>query len=307
MQRCLASLERGFLTLKGSINTPVVEMSAITVKFPGVVANDNVDIDVYAGEILALLGENGAGKTTLMNVLYGLYKPDEGEIRVHGNHVSINNPNDAIQLGIGMVHQHFMLIPPFTVAENIVLGVEPVNAGGKLDMAKAIRDVEELSNQYGLVVDPRAKIENISVGMQQRVEILKALYRGAEILILDEPTAVLTPQEVDELAGIMRSLVRQGKSIIFITHKLREVIAISDRVTVLRRGKCIGTGETKNTTPEELDAWFFLVEELKPWRVMVYTLDRKTPAEGLIKCPSEKLHEIAARLKAKNIPVLMGE
>jgi ABC-type uncharacterized transport system ATPase subunit len=231
---------------------PVVEMHDITVKFPGVIANDNVSIDLYPGEVLALLGENGAGKTTLMNVLYGLYRPDEGEIRIRGETAYISNPNDAIRLGIGMVHQHFMLIPPFTVAENIVLGVEPVNSYGRLDMDKAVRDVEELSNQYGLIVDPHAKIEDISVGMQQRVEILKALYRGADVLILDEPTAVLTPQEVDELAEIMRSLVDQGKSIIFITHKLQEVIAISDRVTVLKQGKCVGTKETQNTTVEEL-------------------------------------------------------
>jgi len=295
MQRPLASLERGFLTLKESMNAPVVEMRAITVRFPGVVANDNVSMDVYPGEILALLGENGAGKTTLMNVLYGLYRPDEGEIRIHGKHVSISNPNDAIQLGIGMVHQHFMLVPPFTVAENIVLGVEPVNTGGKLDMDKAIRDVEELSNQYGLVVDPRAKIENISVGMQQRVEILKALYRGAEVLILDEPTAVLTPQEVDELAVIMRSLVRQGKSIIFITHKLREVIAISDRVTVLRRGKCVGTGETKNTTAEEL-------AQMMVGREVVLSLEKEPARTGDTILKVDNLHARGSR----NLPALKG-
>lgn len=295
MQRCLASVERGFLTLKESIGDPVVEMRDITVKFPGVIANDNVSVDVYSGEILALLGENGAGKTTLMNVLYGLYRPDAGRIRIHGEQVQINTPNDAIRLGIGMVHQHFMLIPPFTVAENIVLGVEPVNAAGKLDMDKAIRDVEELSNQYGLVVDPRANIDDISVGMQQRVEILKALYRGAEVLILDEPTAVLTPQEVDELAAIMRSLVHQGKSIIFITHKLREVIAISDRVAVLRRGKCVGTGETKNTTAEEL-------AQMMVGREVVLSLEKEPAKPGDTVLRVENLHARSGR----NLPALRG-
>jgi len=245
-------LEKGVCSLSARDKAPVVEMRNITVTFPGVVANDNVSIDVYPGEILALLGENGAGKTTLMNVLYGLYRPDRGEIRLRGEPVSIRDPNDAIRLGLGMVHQHFMLVPPFTVAENIVLGTEPVGAGGVLDMARAVRDVKDLSAKYGLAVDPGARVENISVGMQQRVEILKALYRGAEVLILDEPTAVLTPQEVDELAGIMRNLASQGKSIIFITHKLKEVMAISDRVTVLRRGRVVGTVPTRETTPEDL-------------------------------------------------------
>lgn len=270
-------------------------MRDITVKFPGVVANDKVSMNLYPGEILALLGENGAGKTTLMNVLYGLYRPSEGEIRIHGNPVSISNPNDAIRLGIGMVHQHFMLIPPFTVAENIVLGVEPTNAGGRLDMAKAVRDVEELSNQYGLVVDPHSKIQNISVGMQQRVEILKALYRGAEVLILDEPTAVLTPQEVDELGAIMRNLVSQGKSIIFITHKLREVIAISDRVSVLRRGKCIGTTETGGTTPEEL-------AQMMVGRKVVLSVEKESTTIGDTVLRVENLHARGQR----NLPALKG-
>lgn len=295
MQRRLAFLERGFLTLQKSMKAPIVEMRAITVKFPGVVANDNVSIDVYPGEILALLGENGAGKTTLMNVLYGLYRPDEGEILIRGESASISNPNDAIQLGIGMVHQHFMLIPPFTVAENIVLGIEPVNAGGKLDINKAIHDVEELSNQYGLIVDPKAKVENISVGMQQRVEILKALYRGAEVLILDEPTAVLTPQEVDELSAIMRGLVSQGKSIIFITHKLREVIAVSDRVTVLRQGKCVGTGETKNTTAEEL-------AQMMVGRKVVLSLEKEPAQPGDTVLKVDDLHARGSR----NLPALKG-
>ena len=280
------------MTLKVSTNTCGGNADNYR-KISRVIANDNVDLDVYPGEILALLGENGAGKTTLMNVLYGLYKPDEGEIRIHGRPVSVNNPSDAIELGIGMVHQHFMLIPPFTVAENIVLGVEPVNAGGRLDMDKAIHDVEELSKQYGLVVDPHARIENISVGMQQRVEILKALYRGAEVLILDEPTAVLTPHEVDELAEIMRSLVSQGKSIIFITHKLREVIAISDRVAVLRRGKCVGTGETQNTTQEEL-------AQMMVGRKVVLSIDKKPAETGDTILRVENLHARGSR----NLPAL---
>ncbi len=245
-------MEKGVCALIAHDRPPVVEMRGITVTFPGVVANDNVSIEVYPGEILALLGENGAGKTTLMNVLYGLYRPDQGEIRVGGKPVTISDPKDAIKLGIGMVHQHFMLIPPFSVAENIVLGTEPVGAGGVLDLGRAFRDVTDLSAKYGLTVDPAARVENISVGMQQRVEILKVLYRGAEVLILDEPTAVLTPQEVDELAAIMRNLASQGESIIFITHKLKEVMAISDRVAVLRRGKVVGTVPTRETTPEDL-------------------------------------------------------
>lgn len=234
------------------MSSTVLRMTGITKQFPGVLANDSIDLELNRGEIHALLGENGAGKTTLMKILYGLYQADSGKIEVRDREVKIDGPAEAIRLGIGMVHQHFMLIPPFTVAENIVLGVEPSQAGLHLDMPKAIRSVEELSDKYGLRVDPTSKIENISVGMQQRVEILKALYRGAEILVLDEPTAVLTPQEVAELAQIMRGLAGQGKSIIFITHKLKEVIAIADRVTVIRRGRVIGTRDTATATTEEL-------------------------------------------------------
>jgi len=226
-------------------------MKGIGKSFPGVRANDDINLTVEQGEIHVLLGENGAGKSTLMNILYGLYTPDEGEIFVKGKGVKINNPNIAISLGIGMVHQHFMLVPTFSVAENIVLGSEP-KKGLALDMDKAISDVEELSKKYELKVDPRAKIQDISVGMQQRVEILKTLYRGAEILILDEPTAVLTPQEIEELGVILESLVRQGKSIILITHKLKEVMSMSDKVTIIRRGKVIDTLETSNTNIEEL-------------------------------------------------------
>lgn len=231
--------------------TAVVEMLGITKRFPGIVANDRVDLILQKGEIHALLGENGAGKSTLMNILFGLYQPDEGKIRVHGKDVKITDPNMANRLGIGMVHQHFMLVQPFTVTENIILGSE-VKKGPILDLDSAEKQVTELSKIYGLDVDPKAKIEDISVGMQQRVEILKTLYRGAEILIFDEPTAVLTPQEITELMQIMRNLVNEGKSIIFITHKLKEIMAICDRVTVIRRGKFIGSVNIADTNKNEL-------------------------------------------------------
>ena len=229
----------------------VVEMKNITKIFPGTVANDNVDFDLNKGETHVLLGENGAGKTTLMNVLYGLYQQEKGEIYINGNLVKISNPNDAIKLGIGMVHQHFMLVNNFTVAENIVLGTEPKN-GIKLDMNKAIEDVKEVSKKYGFKINPNEIIEDISVGQQQKVEIIKALYRGAEILILDEPTAVLTPQEIQELGVIIDNLKKQGKSVILITHKLKEVMSMSDRVTIIRRGKVTGTVNTKETNIDEL-------------------------------------------------------
>jgi general nucleoside transport system ATP-binding protein len=232
--------------------TPALELRGITKRFPGVVANDRIDFDLQPGEVHALLGENGAGKSTLMNVLYGLYRPDEGEIRIGGQPVTMHSPKDAIEHGIGMVHQHFMLIPVMTVAENIVLGTEPRRDGVLLDLSAAERRVRELSELYGLSVDPRARIEDISVGRQQRVEILKALYRGADILILDEPTAVLTPQEATELFGVLRSLTEQGMSIIFISHKLNEVLSISDRITVLRRGEKVETLPTSGATEESL-------------------------------------------------------
>ena len=231
---------------------PVLELQEITKRFPGVVANDGVDFDLVRGEVHALLGENGAGKSTLMNILYGLYHPDEGGIRVGGVPVRMSSPRDAIDRGIGMVHQHFMLIPVMTVAENIVLAVEPRTSGILLDTAEAERRVREISEQFGLAVDPQARIEDITVGQQQRVEILKALYRGAEILVLDEPTAVLTPQEARELFTIIRSLTAQGKSIIFISHKLNEVLEIADRITVLRRGKHIETLPAEGATEEGL-------------------------------------------------------
>ena len=232
--------------------SPVLELQGITKRFPGVVANDGVDFDLVRGEVHALLGENGAGKSTLMNILYGLYHPDEGEIRVGGVPVRMSSPREAIDRGIGMVHQHFMLIPVMTVAENIVLAVEPRTSGILLDTAEAERRVREISEQFGLAVDPQARIEDITVGQQQRVEILKALYRGADILVLDEPTAVLTPQEARELFTIIRSLTVQGKSIIFISHKLNEVLEIADRITVLRRGKHIETLPAEGATEEGL-------------------------------------------------------
>ena len=238
--------------MRGGIKLPVViEMKGIGKSFPGIRANDDISLTVEQGEIHVLLGENGAGKSTLMNILYGLYQPDEGQIFVKGEPVKITNPNIAISHGIGMVHQHFMLVPPFTVAENIILGKEP-SKGITLDLDKAIKDVEELSKKYELKVDSQALIQDISVGMQQRVEILKTLYRGAEILILDEPTAVLTPQEIEELGVILKSLVNQGKSIILITHKLKEVMSMSDRVTIVRRGKVVDTLNTKDTNIDEL-------------------------------------------------------
>jgi simple sugar transport system ATP-binding protein len=229
-----------------------LELKGITKRFPGVVANDHVDLVVDAGEIHALLGENGAGKTTLMNVLYGLYHADEGEIVIDGRPVRFESPGDAIAAGLGMVHQHFMLIPVFTVTENIILGNEPVEAIGWLDRRRARQRVEELSGRYGLEVPPDAIVEELPVGIQQRVEILKALYREAHVLILDEPTAVLTPQETDELFAVMRSLKEGGKSIIFITHKLKEVLAVADRITVLRGGRIVGTTTPAEASEEEL-------------------------------------------------------
>ncbi|KGK88396.1 heme ABC transporter ATP-binding protein [Desulfosporosinus sp. HMP52] len=229
----------------------IIEMLNITKEFPGIIANDNITLRLKKGEIHALLGENGAGKSTLMSVLFGLYQPEKGEIKKNGKVVKINNPNDANDLGIGMVHQHFKLIDIFTVLENIILGVEP-NKLGFLQKKQAREKVLKLSKQYGLEVNPDALIEKISVGMQQRVEILKMLYRENDILIFDEPTAVLTPQEIDELMEIMREFAREGKSILFITHKLNEIMAVADRCTVLRKGKYIGDVAIKDTTKEEL-------------------------------------------------------
>ena len=236
------------------MDTPyAIEMLNITKRFPGIVANDNITLQLKRGEIHALLGENGAGKSTLMSVLFGLYLAEEGEIRKDGKVVHITDPNVANDLGIGMVHQHFKLVECFTVLDNIILGVEP-NKMGVLKKDEARKKIIELSEKYGLMVDPDAKIEDITVGMQQRTEILKMLYRDNEILIFDEPTAVLTPQEIDELMQIMRNLKAEGKSILFISHKLAEIMAVADRCTILRKGKYIGTVETKDTTAQELSS-----------------------------------------------------
>ncbi len=230
----------------------VIEMLNITKEFPGIKANDDVTLRVKKGEIHALLGENGAGKSTLMSVLFGLYQPEKGKIKVRGKEVAITNPNIANEYGIGMVHQHFKLVENFTVTENIILGMEPKKSFGRVDIETAAKKVKEISERYGLSVDPHAKIEDITVGMQQRVEILKMLYRNAEILIFDEPTAVLTPQEIHELMKIMKELVSEGKSIVLITHKLKEIKEVSDRCTVLRKGRYIGTVEVEGTTEEQM-------------------------------------------------------
>jgi simple sugar transport system ATP-binding protein len=231
---------------------PILELHGITKRFPGVLANDHIDLTLNEGEILALLGENGAGKSTLMNVLYGLYQPDEGEISVKGNKIKVHSPNDAIAAGVGMVHQHFMLVPVLTVTENVMLGVESLVGGVFLDRKSSAARIRQISKQYGLEADPEAYIKDLPVGIQQRVEIIKLLYRKADILILDEPTAVLTPQEADELFKIMRSLAAQGKSIIFITHKLKEVLAVADRINVLRLGKVVGAADPKTATETQL-------------------------------------------------------
>ncbi|ELZ26063.1 putative sugar ABC transporter ATP-binding protein [Halogeometricum pallidum JCM 14848] len=232
---------------------PAVRLDGITKRFPGVVANDDVDLTVEAGTVHALLGENGAGKTTLMNVLYGLYEPTEGTVSLDGEAREFDSPRDAIDAGVGMIHQHFMLVDPMTVAENITLGNEPRKWGGlAVDRERAREEVTDLSGRYGFDVDPDARIEDVSVGVQQRVEILKALYRGADVLILDEPTAVLTPQEVEELFTVLEELTAQGKTIIFITHKLGEALEAADEVTVLRNGKNVGSLPTAETDREEL-------------------------------------------------------
>jgi len=228
-----------------------VELLNITKRFARVVANDNVTLRVHSGTIHALVGENGAGKTTLMETLYGLYQPDSGSIRIHGREVSIKSPHDSIKLGIGMVHQHFMLVPPLTVLENIILGAE-LTRGSFLDLKKARDEIEKLAEKFSLRVPLDEKVENVGVGVQQRVEILKALYRNANILILDEPTAVLTPQETNELFRILIELKAQGKTIILITHKLNEVMAVSEHVSVMRKGRIVGELETARTSPQEI-------------------------------------------------------
>lgn len=281
----------------------VVEMKGITKIFPGVVANDNVDFDLEKGEIHVLLGENGAGKTTLMNVLYGLYQQESGDIFINGQKASMKSPKEAISLGIGMVHQHFMLIHNFTVAQNMILGNEP-KSGIKIDMKKAIKDTEELSKKYGFNIDPKAIIEDMTVGQQQKVEILKALYRGAEILILDEPTAVLTPQEIIELGVILRNLVKEGKSIILITHKLKEVMSMSDRVTIVRRGKVIDTIKTKETNIDQL-------AEMMVGRKVNLVVDKADNTIGETVLKIENLHILDNRnlpaVKGINLEVKRGE
>ena len=230
-----------------------IQMLGITKTFPGIIANDNVDLEVKKNEVLAILGENGAGKSTLMSVLFGAYPPDAGKILINGKEVKITDPNVATKLGIGMVHQHFKLVHNYTVTENIVLGREPRNKAGILSLKDAEKRVADLSKRYGLQVDPKAKIDDITVGQQQRVEILKTLYSDSDIIILDEPTAVLTPQEIDELMDIIRLLKKEGKTIVIITHKLKEIMAVADRCTVLRRGKYIGTIDiTPETNEQEL-------------------------------------------------------
>jgi simple sugar transport system ATP-binding protein len=250
-----------------------LEMRGVTKRFPGVLANDHVNFQLQKGEIHALLGENGAGKSTLMNILYGLYGQDEGQIFLNGQEVEINETTDAIRLGIGMVHQHFMLVPVMTVAENIILGTEVVKNGFVLDLDTAAQRIRDLSRQYGLEIEPDAYVKDLPVGTQQRVEIIKALYREADILILDEPTAVLTPQEAEELFVIMRSLVKQGKSIIFITHKLGEVFAVADQITVLRNGHVVGTTAPAEATRESL-------AEMMVGREVILTVDKESARPG---------------------------
>lgn len=281
----------------------VIEMLGIRKQFGDFVANDDITLQLQKGEIHALLGENGAGKSTLMNVLFGLYQPEAGQIKVNGKEVQITDPNKANELGIGMVHQHFMLVENFTVTENIILGSEPTKMG-LINIRKAAKKVKALSEQYGLNVDPYAKIEDISVGMQQRVEILKTLYRGAEMLIFDEPTASLTPQEIEELIQIMKRLIAEGKSIILITHKLKEIMEVSDRVTIIRKGKGIGTVTTAETNPDQL-------AEMMVGRQVVFKTE-KTPAR-----PKEVILQVEnltvtdnrniERVKNLNLSVRAGE
>jgi simple sugar transport system ATP-binding protein len=272
---------------------PAIEMVAITKVFPGIVANDQVNLEVAQGETHALLGENGAGKSTLMSILFGIYEPDGGTIKIRGKPSVIRSPNDAAALGIGMVHQHFQLIHNFTVTENIILGLESRNRFGNLDLSRAEKRVAELSEAYGLAVDPRSRIENITVGMQQRVEILKILYRKADILIFDEPTAVLTPQEIDELLLIFERLKAEGKTIVFITHKLKEIKAAADRCTVLRRGKQVGTLRVGEVEEQEL-------AELMVGRAVSFRIEKKPPRPGEVILRLENL----TVLGAKGIPAV---
>lgn len=272
--------------------SPLMELRGITKSFPGVLANDHIDLTLNEGEILAILGENGAGKTTLMNILYGLYSPNEGEIFIRGSKVSIRNPHDAIRLGIGMVHQHFMLIPVFTVTENVMLGVESVKGTGILDRKTVSKSVNEISARFGLKVESEAMVEDLSVGVQQRVEIIKVLYRKADILIFDEPTAVLTPQEAEDFFKVVHTLVEQGKSIIFITHKLKEVLEIADRITVFRNGRVVGTTTPSQSTEASLAS-------MMVGREVILTVDKKPAETGDVVLDVTDLHVMDDRhLKA---------
>ncbi len=247
-------MSRAAANKSSQIRIQHLELLGISKQFPGVLANDRIDFDVQAGEVHALLGENGAGKSTLMKVLYGLYHPDAGQVCINGQPVSIASPNDAIALGIGMIHQHFMLVQSLTVAENVALGL-PSTRGVLTDLDRVAHRIHDLAQSYGLKIDPAAYVWQLSVGQQQRVEIIKALYRGASLLVLDEPTAVLTPQEVDELFAVMRQMAKDGHALIFISHKLHEVVEISQRVTVLRNGRKMGTRPTSGTTKQDLANW----------------------------------------------------
>mgnify|MGYP001163261174 CR=1 FL=1 len=281
----------------------VVEMLNISKKFGNFYANKDITLQLEKGEVHALLGENGAGKSTLMNVLFGLYQPEEGTIKVRGKEVDIANPNIANDLGIGMVHQHFMLVENLTVTENIILGNEPTKMG-VINIKEAEKKVAEISELYGLAVDPSAVIEDISVGMQQRVEILKTLYRGAEVLIFDEPTASLTPQEIDELMKIMKNLIDEGKSIILITHKLNEIMAVSDRVTIIRKGEGIGTVTTAESSPEELAS-------LMVGRQVTFKTEKKEATPGEVALDIQNLvvedNRKIAKVKNLNLQVRYGE
>ncbi|HET6601810.1 MAG TPA: ABC transporter ATP-binding protein [Gaiella sp.] len=279
-----------------SARPQVLEMRHITKRFPGTVANDDVSFDLHEGEVHALLGENGAGKSTLMNILYGLYHADEGEILIKGQPVRLGSPSASIAAGVGMVHQHFMLIPVMTVAENIVLAEEPTRSGIVFDVHEAERRVQEISDRYGLAVDPAATIEDITVGQQQRVEILKALYREADILVLDEPTAVLTPQEAQELFDVIRSLTARGKSVIFISHKLNEVLDIADRITVLRRGKLVETLPAEGATEESL-------ARLMVGRDVLLHVEKTAaqPGEPLLEVESLRVHDDRGIEKVRGI------
>ncbi|MBR4424670.1 MAG: ABC transporter ATP-binding protein [Oscillospiraceae bacterium] len=287
-----------------------IEMLGITKRFPGIIANDNITLQLRHGEIHALLGENGAGKSTLMSVLFGLYRPEEGVIKKDGVEVQINDPNDANALGIGMVHQHFKLVECFSVLDNIILGVEPTK-GGFLQKDAARKKVMQLSENYGLAVDPDALIEDITVGMQQRTEILKMLYRDNEILIFDEPTAVLTPQEIDELMVIMKNLAREGKSILFISHKLAEIMAVADRCTVLRKGKYIGTVETKKSSMEELSAMMvgrnvnFHVEK-KPAQPGETVLEIEHMSVASRQHKKDAVHDVSLKVRRGEIVCIAG-